>query len=363
MSKNSTLETHFKGKCKGDASHGRDWHVGEGHRRKQVRVFRCDRGASEYFPQYASQSGEVLLQDIQQLLEEMNSDMTASEATELDHKKTSQRMKRLSRVPSNTRRKASKRRRQKLSNDRKTWKGRRSTLMSRRHFLRISTQLDISEIQTTADSIEISMRMKIRHAISSARRKQTRIQPTCKAFPFLGKGRAFGVWLERRAELEKSIVELNSTRTTAKTWAIQLKLSRCAEEEERNAYTVFRNRIEASQDSQRKVLSSIGEDVRTVSRDTELLRFRRATTHTETWNRWEYKFSARNVALDLNYNESAALTDAHEKRYKFRTEDDIVASQSSIDWRIPKYNIACERLPDVFNDRRNCRENATDHCL
>ena len=88
MSKNSTLETHFKGKCKGDASHGRDWHVGEGHRRKQVRVFRCDRGTSEYFPQYASQSGEVLLQDIQQLLEEMNSDMTASEATELEHKKT-----------------------------------------------------------------------------------------------------------------------------------------------------------------------------------------------------------------------------------------------------------------------------------
>ena len=32
-------------------------------------------------------------------------------------------------------------------------------------------------------------------------------------------------------------------------------------------------------------------------------------------------------------------------------------------------NIACERprsvqlLPDVFNDRRNCRETATDHCL
>ena len=38
--------------------------------------------------------------------------------------------------------------------------------------------------------------------------------------------------------------------------------------------------------------------------------------------------------LDLNYNESAALTDAHVKRYKFRTEADIVATQSSIDWRI-----------------------------
>ena len=139
-----------------------------------------------------------------------------------------------------------------------------------------------------------------------------------------------------------------------------LKLSRYAEEEERNAYAILRNRIKASQDSKRKVLSSIGEDMRTVSRDTELLRFRRATTRTEVWNRQEYDFSARNVVLDLNCNESAAVTDAHVKRYKFCTEDDIAAAQSFIDWRIPKCNIACERLLDVFNDRRNCDENATD---
>ena len=44
--------------------------------------------------------------------------------------------------------------------------------MSRWHFLRNSTQLDFSEIQTTADSIEISRRMKIRHAITSARRSE-----------------------------------------------------------------------------------------------------------------------------------------------------------------------------------------------
>ena len=85
------------------------------------------------------------------------------------------------------------------------------------------------------------------------------------------------MWLERRAELEKSIVELNSTRTTAKTLAIQLKSSRCAEEEERNAYAVLRNRIKVSQDSKRKVLSSIGEDMR----DLYLLRFPLAMTHTE----------------------------------------------------------------------------------
>ena len=90
-----------------------------------------------------------------------------------------------------------------------------------------------------------------------------------------------------------------------------LKLSRCAEEEERNAYAILRNRIKASQDSKRKVLSSIGEDMRTVSRDTEFLRFRRATARTEVWNRQEYEFSARNVVLDLNYDESGALTDAH----------------------------------------------------
>ena len=75
--------------------------------------------------------------------------------------------------------------------------------------------------------------------------------------PPLGRGSAFGVWLERRAELETSIVELNSTRITAKTLAIQLKSSRCAEEEERNACAVLRNR-----NSKRKVLSSIGEDMR-----------------------------------------------------------------------------------------------------
>ena len=85
------------------------------------------------------------------------------------------------------------------------------------------------------------------------------------------------MWLERRAELEKSIVELNSTRTTAKTLAIQLKSSRYAEDEECNAQAILRNRIKASQDSKRKVLSSIGEDMR----DLYLLRFLLAMTHTE----------------------------------------------------------------------------------
>ena len=40
------------------------------------------------------------------------------------------------------------------------------------------------------------------------------------------------------------------------------------------------------------------------------------------------------IRQELNYNESAALIDAHLKRYKFRTEDDVVATQSTIDWTI-----------------------------
>ena len=46
-------------------------------------------GTSEYFPQYASQNGEVLgVIDIQQFLVEMNSDIADAEATDLEHKKT-----------------------------------------------------------------------------------------------------------------------------------------------------------------------------------------------------------------------------------------------------------------------------------
>ena len=48
-----------------------------------------------------------------------------------------------------------------------------------------------------------------------------------------------------------------------------LKLSRCAEDEECNAYAILRNRVKASQDSKRKVPSSIGEDMRALY----LLRF------------------------------------------------------------------------------------------
>ena len=50
------------------------------------------------------------------------------------------------------------------------------------------------------------MRMKIMHAITSAKRSKLELclRPTCKAFPPLGRGIASGVWLERRAELEEA---------------------------------------------------------------------------------------------------------------------------------------------------------------
>ena len=152
--------------------------------------------------------------------------------------------------------------------------------------------------------------------------KQTGIRLTCKAFPSLGS-----------AELEKSTAELDAARTTAKTLAMQLKSSRYAKKkDEYSVYADLRNRVETSQAARKKVLTSIGEDMRALSRDTELLRFRQAMTHTEDWNQIPDQFSTRNVVLDLNYNESAALIDAHVKRCKLRNEADIVVPQSSTDW-------------------------------
>ena len=72
------------------------------------------------------------------------------------------------------------------------------------------------------------------------------------------------------------------------TLAIQLKLSRCAEDEECSANAVLRNRVKPAKHSKMKVLASIGEDMRTVSRNTEL------TTHSELV---EYR-----VTLELTRN-------------------------------------------------------------
>ena len=55
----------------------------------------------------------------------------------------------------------------------------------------------------------------------------------------------------------------------------------------------------------------------------------------------------------LNYNESAALIDAHLKMYKFCTEADIVATQSSIDW------INSDATSPVKDQGQNCRMYST----
>ena len=59
--------------------------------------------------------------------------------------------------------------------------------------------------------------------------------------------------------------------------------------------------------------------------------------------------------LDLNYNESAALTYAHVKRCKLRKEADIVVPQSSTDWstRSATGTTSSVKEHDVFNNRRN----------
>ena len=64
-------------------------------------------------------------------------------------------------------------------------------------------------------------------------------------------------------------------------------------------------------------------------------------------------FTKNLIRQDLNYNESAALIDAHLKMYKFRTEADIVATQSSIDW------ISSDATSLVKDQGQNCRMYST----
>ena len=200
------------------------------------------RGTSEYVPQYASQSREVL-GVLKQLLEEMNSDIAAAEAAEQE---TAQETK--------------------LSSDRNTTElektqeplGEQEALLANLNTICSDAQTtfdarhaeQLAEIQPIAETIEILMEDQARDHFSKTN-SSSLIRPTCRTFPPLGRGSAFGVWLERRAELEEAAVELDAARTTAKIFAIQLKSSRCAEEEERSACAVLRNRIEASQASKR----------------------------------------------------------------------------------------------------------------
>ena len=112
--------------------------------------------------------------------------------------------------------------------------------------MRISTQLDISEIQTTAHSIEILHENEDQGRDHFSKTDSSSLlQPTCRASP---------LWLERRSELEGNIVELDAARITTKTLTMQLKLSRCAEDAECSARAVLRNRVKPARHSKRKCL-------------------------------------------------------------------------------------------------------------
>ena len=100
---------------------------------------------------------------------------------------------------------------------------------------------------------------------------------------------------------------------------MQLKWSRCAEDEECSAYAVLRNRVKPAKHSKRELRTSIGEDMQAVSRDAE------------AWNQNSSgirECSARNVVLDLNYHESAASVDAHAKKCKLRTEAESARAET-----------------------------------
>ena len=159
-------------------------------------------GTSEYFPQYASQSGEVL-GVLKQFLVEMNINIAAAEATELKHKKTfdelsDTKIEEIAASNQQHKEKSLKEQETKLSNDRNATELKRTqeSVVDQEAFLANLGQLDICEIQKIAEIIEISIRMKSMHAITSARRTL----PVCLSRH--ARRIASGVWLERRAELE-----------------------------------------------------------------------------------------------------------------------------------------------------------------
>ena len=167
-------------------------------------------GTSEYFSQYASQSGEVL-GVLKQFLVEMNINIAAAEATEFEHKKTFDELSdtKIEEIAaSNQQHKEkslkSRRRNSRTIVTRQNKRGPRSPLGIRRDFLRISASWTSARFRKLLRLLRPSMRMKIMHAITSAKRSKLELclRPTCKAFPPLGRGSASGVWLERRAEVE-----------------------------------------------------------------------------------------------------------------------------------------------------------------
>ena len=187
---------------------------------------------------------KYLLGVLKQFLVEMNINIAAAEATELEHKKTFDELsdtksEEIAASNQQHKEKSLKEQDTKLSNDRNATELKRTqeSVGDQEAFLANLGQLDICEIQTIAESIETLHENEDQARDHFSKTNSSSLpQPTCKAFSPLGRSNAFGVWLQRRVKLEEDIVELDAT------LVLQLKSSRCAEDEEGSADAVLRNR-------------------------------------------------------------------------------------------------------------------------
>ena len=165
-------------------------------------------GTSEYFPQYASQSGEVL-GVLKKFLVEMNINIAAAEATELEHEKTFDELSdtKIEEIAASNQQHEEtslKEQETKLSNDRNATELKRTqeSVGDQEAFLANLGQMDICEMQKIAETIETLHENEDQTRDHFSKTNISSLpQPTCKGFPPLGRGSASGVSLERCAKL------------------------------------------------------------------------------------------------------------------------------------------------------------------
>ena len=165
------------------------------------------RGTSKYVPKYVSQSGEVP-NVLKQFLEEMNSDIATTEATDLEHKKTFDELsdtknKEIAASTQQHNEKSLEVQETKFSNDRNTTELERTqeSLGEQDAFLANLNQMTydaihaerLAEIQIIAETKEI-LHENEDQARDHFSQTNSSSSATCKAFPSLGRGNAFGVW-------------------------------------------------------------------------------------------------------------------------------------------------------------------------
>ena len=139
---------------------------------------------SEYFPQYVSQSGEVP-NVLKQFLVEMNINIAAAEATELEHKKTFDELSgtKIEEIAASNQQHKEKRLKEqetKLSNDRNTTELKRTqeSVGDQEAFLANLGQLDICEMQKIAETIETLHEYEDHARDHFSKTKQTGIVPS-----------------------------------------------------------------------------------------------------------------------------------------------------------------------------------------